>query len=170
MSVTFQVESVYTGRLHVWGYPWENSQGDSPDPIILHTFATDAEAREYVGSTNRDLLWTGYDWFVQHESLTAACPSVNMANSNAHDVLTALGLDTDEMCGGEDGGTFRARVLVAMAQYEGGDGLEPYTIREPGRATWHFGGRPEGYVAEKLASLLKVAESAESLGLEVVWS
>lgn len=169
MSVTFAVESVHTGRLIVKGYSWADDA--DVDETILATFTDDAEYQAYKGEiTNRDLLWTGYDWFVEQESITADCPSVNMANSNAHDVLTALGLDTADMCGGEAGATFRARVLVAMAQYEGGDGLEPYTIREPGRATWHFGGRPEGYIAEKLASLLKVAESAESLGLEVVWS
>lgn len=168
MSVTFFVESVHTGRLIVKGYSWADDC--DVNETILATFTDEAEYQAYKGDvTNRDLLWTGYDWHVEAESVTADCPSVNCSNRNAHDVLAALGLDTYEMCGSEPGATFRARVLVTMAEYNGGDGLNPFTERENGGATWHFAGRAEGYIGEKLAGLLLVAESAEALGLNVVW-
>ena len=167
MSVTVSVEAVYTGRMTVSGYSWAD---DTSEAVTLATFATEAEYRAYVGNQNRDLLWTGYDWFVRNESVTENAPSVNMSNYNARAVFSALELDTQELWGSESASTFRERVLLAMAGYDGNDGEAPYTFAVEGSATVHHMGRPDGYVAEKLAGLLAVAETAEKMGLNVVWS
>lgn len=166
MSVTFQVEPIHTGRIHVEGYDWA---GENSDPVILATFA-DYEAYEaYIASVGREFAWAGYDWSSYLEDITSDSHKVNMANDNARVVMTALGLDTDELWGNEDASTFRERVLIAMATYAGGDEQPACTEITEGGAIWHYGGRSADYVPEKLVGLLKVAEEAQTLGLQVCW-
>lgn len=172
MSVTVMVEPVYTGRYLIEGYKWDAAQGASMDPVLLATFPTYDAFWSYIGEgkEDRDLFWIEFDWYGRSESITADAPYANMSNYNAHAVLTALGLDTEEMAGRESATKFRERVLLTMAAYNGNDAVDTHTIRGEQGATIHHMGRPEGYVAEKLARLLEVAETAEGLGLDVVWS
>lgn len=160
MSVTFSADYVSTGRFFVV------AGGELADERF-GPYDTATEAREARQALPESLY--PYGVFIQAESLTASLPSVNMANSNAADVLLALDLDTDDLAGSEDAATFRARVLVALAT-ERIDAAEPaYSERMAGGAMLHSGGRAEGYVGERLAALLEVAEAAEGYGVRVVW-
>lgn len=102
-------------------------------------------------------------------------PQVNMANSNARSLLEVLGLckDGDEWedvcCGSLEAEDFLGRVLMAEAvapisperpTYQETNGRGPAII---------MGGREEGYVQNRLASLREVAEFAQAQGRTVIW-
>ena len=160
MSVTFAAESVTTGRCYIACHTDEGEVRFGP-------YESFAEAQEAAVALQADTSLHGR--FIEAESLTSGLPEVNMANSNARDLLLALDLPTDDLCGHEDAATFRARVLLALAT-DRLDAEEPaYTVKQEGGATFHFGGRRAGYVEERLIGLLAVAEAAEGYGVGVVW-
>ena len=96
------------------------------------------------------------------------CPSLNLSNSNAFEVGTALGLDM-----AEGYGQVRARALaLACERYLAGDHPDParetrYEAAE-GRATVVHCGRRSGYVAGRVRELLSLARRAGDLGV-ITW-
>lgn len=89
--------------------------------------------------------------------------------TDTREILQVLGLETIELVGEESGATFRERVLIAMATYEESGAIPARIEIGANGATIHHSGREEGYIAEKLAKLLEIAEVAESQNAEVRW-
>jgi len=94
---------------------------------------------------------------------------VNMSNTNARDILSALGLDYEDLCGDMRGRDFRKLCESALAKSQPGD--EPRAIvitRSPIGGTFIECGREDRYVTTRLQQLLEVAKSAGDIGV-VAW-
>lgn len=160
MSVTFSAEFKTTGRFTIKS--WNDAASD------FVPFAGPFASYDEAASNFRTACAAhGVDTLDAHISVEAAypnAPEVNMANSRAMDLLMAMDLDPEGLCGGEDAEVFHARVLVALAQDR--DDAEVPGFRD-GNA--YYGGRREGYVTERLEQLLEVAEFARAKGLRVTW-
>jgi len=94
----------------------------------------------------------------------------SVSNSNARLVLSPLGLAEGEdwWSGSIQGEDLRERTLVAMATASDGAIEATVTKLEDG-PTLIDCGVPAGYLAEKYALLMGLAEQAISLGSEVRW-
>jgi hypothetical protein len=93
--------------------------------------------------------------------------SVNMANANAAHVLSALGLDTMDLAGGEPAETFLGRVLMALAVAPADAGVPAHTV---GSERFIDCGRSVGYLQERLSQLHELALSAKEHGCEISWA
>lgn len=100
--------------------------------------------------------------------------SVNMANSNARDVLDVLGLGVgqpfSEWCSGDiEADDLIGRCLVALA-------LDDSPAKQGRRETGENGAtlieamRPAGYTLEKCRALLRLAEAAKAAERDIVWT
>lgn len=96
---------------------------------------------------------------------------VNVSNHNAVAILEALGIDVDphNLYGTIDADDLRGRCLVALALADD-SAIAPVTDRVPGQATYVDCGRREGYMSDRLAAILAVAEQAASLGVTVTYA
>ena len=94
-------------------------------------------------------------------------PVVQMSNTNAADVLAALGLDWYGSIGAAE---MRERVLLArgLNTYDEARAALAHTGAR-GAAVIHVG-REAGYVDEKLARLAEMAEFAAAKGVSISWS
>lgn len=95
-------------------------------------------------------------------------PSANMANSNARDVLSTLGIPDEDLCGGMDPSDFLGRVLTGLA-------LAPESAEIPthaalGATNLITCGREAGYVQDRLRDLHEVAQFAIAHNRDVVWA
>jgi hypothetical protein len=101
----------------------------------------------------------------------AHIPTVNVANSNARELLMVLGLpmDDDGMCGREHGEVFLARVLMALAEDRLDD--ERPTWEDTGQrgARVIHCGRRAGYVTDTLQRLAEVARGCYEANRYVTW-
>jgi len=165
MSVTFSVTPAFTERIEVIGYHFESGQKKT-----IAIFESDDQFRQHVITNGgRENIWAEYDWYSRLENLNENQPEVQMSNGNARVVLLALDLNMEDMYGAENATTFKARVLVALATDRLDDGMPGYKETGENGATIYWGGRDPGYVNDKLIQLLKVAEAAEKIGVDVQW-
>ena len=175
MSVTFAPAPVHTGRIHIKGWAFDSFDAE---PEVLATFTSFEAFTAHLAAlagpaepTHATAPWSAtHDWCVVAEDILDDAPSLNVSNTNAVDLLVALCLPVDSLCGSEDAGAFRDMVLRAIALHDGGDAIAPSTWRGEGGATIIDCGRREGYILEKLQALLKVADSAAEFGVPVQWS
>lgn len=159
MSVTFAPSFVPTGRTLI-----VTLDPETGEDVTLATFGSYADAQDAYRSvvdTNRP----EYGASIIAEDANPDAPEVNMCNSRAVDILLALDLDTEDLCGSEDGATFYARTLIALAQ-DRDDSAVP-SFRDGNMVV---GGRREGYVTERLTQLLDIADYARGKGLRVTWA
>lgn len=104
---------------------------------------------------------------------TDADPSVNVTNTNAATILDALGLSVEgeiELCGSAPAEEFLGRVLLALAVAPSDAGVPSFVETTPGRATVYHGGRPDGYLQQRLNQLHAVAEFASCHRVTVAWA
>jgi hypothetical protein len=99
---------------------------------------------------------------------------INVANSNACDLLEAMGLPREDYVGGElsiDRFINRCRNRLRAGIGKRSPDLETIIMKEPGKATFYDCGRREGYIEEKLLTLVKMAEEGKTLGATLIaWS
>ena len=95
---------------------------------------------------------------------------INISNANAHMVLNALGLvDGDEWWAGEvDGQDLKGRLLLASVTTDD-NGFETTVTEFEAGATLIDCGVEAGYMAEKFALLMGLADQAISLDSIVLW-
>ena len=158
MSVTFSPSFVPTGRTVI-----VTLDPETGEDVTLATFDSYADAQDAYRSVV-DTQRPEYGASIMAEDANPDAPSVNMANSRAVDILIALDLDTEDLCGAEDGATFYARTLIALAQDR--DEAAVPSFRDGNMVV---GGRREGYVTERLTQLLEIADYARAKDLRVVW-
>jgi hypothetical protein len=93
---------------------------------------------------------------------------VNMANSNAREVLSYLDLDADDLCGNIDADDLAGRCLIALAL---APDVEHVPVQERGAhgAQLIDLGRAKGYIPARLQSLLALCEFAKSQGRTIQW-
>ena len=96
-------------------------------------------------------FWTGDD----------SAAGLNLSNVNAADLLAWLGYERDEFAGALAGSDLAARCRRRL--WPEARNIDParetVTQASPGRATFIECGRPEGYLRDRAARLLKLAES-----------
>jgi hypothetical protein len=93
---------------------------------------------------------------------------VQMSNSNARDVLEALGLDRDDLCGSMNAADLLGRCLVGGALAPDVE-LVGYEQRGDNGAQIIDVGRAKGYVPAKLAAIEALCYEAQRLGRDVTW-
>jgi hypothetical protein len=93
---------------------------------------------------------------------------VNMANSNARELLTYLGLETDDLCGTADADDLTGRCLVAMALAPDVELIPTVQHGEQGARLIDLG-RAKGYVPAKLEALLELCRFAKEQGRSIQW-
>ena len=96
-----------------------------------------------------------------HEDL-----SVNMANSNAADVIKALGLEFD-YCGSIDVTDLLGRAGLRAA-LPADEPVPTSETHEAGSAHMIYCGRPEGYIADRAAGLVTLALRAREDGYTTI--
>lgn len=100
--------------------------------------------------------------------------SINTSNGNAAHVLEALGFGEDvragDLCGTVSAGDFLSRVLMALAVAPVDEGVPMHELAHEGSVRWIEGGRPAGYLQERLVQLHRLAEAAGKLDAEVTWA
>ena len=100
--------------------------------------------------------------------------AINLSNANAAHVLDALGFGDDvragDLCGTVDGEDFLGRVLMADAVSPEDEGVPSHEIARAGNAQWIEGGRPPGYLQDRLAQLRDLAQAATEGGYQVTWA
>ncbi len=90
--------------------------------------------------------------------------SVNVSNVNARFLLGMLAFDAADLCGSVSADEFLGRVLVADGLSVGDAGVP--AIQEGNMVEC---GRPEGYAEDSLAALRTLANSAKTLGVDIIW-
>jgi hypothetical protein len=173
MSVTFFVETIGTGSFNVdCGMEGPRvaaglASYDAAREIATVHAATCEECACYRPSISED-----QDVDLRHLE-------INMSNANSVVVLHELDLfhEGDELAGHEDGAAFLSRVLVALGTEREDAGVParegrslPGMPRVFGDAHVIDGGRPAGYVTERLVQLHALALEAARLGRTVYWS
>lgn len=96
---------------------------------------------------------------------------INVANSNAADLLEAMGLPREAYTGGElpiDQFINRARNYLRSHVGKPSEAIPPEVEKEPGKVEIIFFGRRPGYVNEKLLALVKMAEEGKSQGATLI--
>lgn len=95
---------------------------------------------------------------------------VNLANSNAAEVLGLLGYDGEELyIGSADGEDLLGRLLLLEALLDESPAKPYQERREVGRATLIDVGRRAGYVNERIAQLADLASWAAANDRKVIW-
>lgn len=174
MSITFSVaihDDDYIGHaIHCFEeeYSSEPNNGHGPD----REFATYQEAADAYAAAVSAGTASRQCCSLSPRYRLGDLPSVNMANSNALDMLEQLGLNADDepaWCGSVDPEDLRGRILLARAL--GADMGRP-VFRDVGShgAQLFDAGRPPGYFAEKFDLLDEVIAAAIHHGRTVVWS
>lgn len=150
--------------------------------FVDHPEAPSFDGLEYQDAVAASEAWyvaAGLDWATRHEQgiilqgrvdAVEGVPTLNMANSNAREVLMALDLDAEDLCGREDADTFVARVLVALAADRLDDARPAWSEQGSGGATMLWSPRPAGYITERLERLLAIGEACRAAGRAVCWS
>ena len=97
--------------------------------------------------------------------------SVNVANRNARELLTIIGLDSEDLWGSLDASDFLSRCMLAMVE-ERDDSVVSDMVycQHPSGPRFIDMGRPAGYLTEKLGLLADVATVALQAGRAVMWS
>ena len=161
MSVTFSPELVTTARCAVTLY---NPETGNDDVLAMFDSYAEAQANYETVSAAHDADGVVVSTWITPEAVYPEAPEVHMCNGRAVEVMMALDLDIEDLCGGEDAETFYARTLIALAQDR--DDAEVPGFRD---GNMYYGGRREGYITERLTELLEVAEFARAKGLTVTW-
>lgn len=91
---------------------------------------------------------------------------VNLANSNAREILGLLGLDSEELCGSLDSRELLDRCLVVRLVCQDNE-ISPKVSKGDRGATIVDMGRREGYLADKLGAIEDLA--SRNLGKTIVW-
>lgn len=97
----------------------------------------------------------------KHWAMVSGAPSVNVSSSNATLLLRVLGYDLEDAWLLLEASDLEARCrhelmrLMALPSLDQGTA---WTESQSGR--WNEGGRSEGYLAERIQSILEVAEFA----------
>ena len=135
----------------------------------------ETKVHEDTGKWVEGCLDTPYTTFTHRVDV----PSVNMSQTNAREVIAALGLFEDD---GDTGAVFRSesmsgsapaqdvlgRALMALALVD--DPGRPGTVEVgPRGATLIDAGRPVGYVTSRLERIVELAQWASQRGLAVCW-
>ena len=155
MSVTFHAYE--TPKLFV--ISCSCGAANAVTPYATYQDAVDART---VGVTPvcGDDFCAAYPVMVKAEELAA--PEVNMSNINAREVITMLGLSTEDLCGTLQASDLLGRILIAQAVAPRDAGI-PATQE----GNFVYGGREEGYTDDRLIELLSVAEYAAERNLVV---
>lgn len=152
-----------------------------------HTFSTYAEADAWLAEYRQapvvlegctDDLCPVYGPILTEVQGEGEVPCVNMANSNAVEVLDALGLierdstgsiiEREQMLSGQD---FLGRIMLAEALAPVSAHRPSMTVPSDGSgATMVHCARREGYLQDRLVALREVAEWAIKHGQQVTWS
>lgn len=128
-------------------------------------FDTSAEAYALLAAGSRPSCGDEYCFAYQPSvNAVSASPELNMANSNAREVLAVLGFADEDLCGSADGDDLLGRILMAQA-------INP---SDPGRPAVGEGnyidcGRSVGYIDTRLDELKAIAEFAREASAEVYW-
>lgn len=166
MSITFSPEHVGTGRFNIIRHD------DHGETVVFATFPSYAEAElNFLTACAAEGVDT-WEAFMVAESAIESAPSINMANDNAADVLRTLDLDTEFMCGSEDGLAFMERVMMAVQdEWKNAEARPTVDTGGPGtgQARMIDVGRSASYVGDKLNDLIDVAIFAKDHGLAVTW-
>ena len=93
---------------------------------------------------------------------------LNVSNANGMSILNALGIEPD-YCGSIDPSDLKGRCLEALVLADDSGFPSQTTIGANG-ATMVDCGRREGYLADRLQTLIEVADQAISLGTDVTWA
>jgi len=162
MSVTFHT-AIEAGDLLGWEVVCRYGEEDRRE---FHAGITYDEARDRAVG---DPMWPCCG--MEHHGVEARYvggPRLNVANSNAAELLDLLGYDARTLYGEADPDDLLGRVLVAAA-------LAPDVALPAVEETGANGarlidlGRPAGYIPAKLARLQLVCADAKARGRQVVW-
>jgi len=95
---------------------------------------------------------------------------INVSNGNAVDILTTLGIDTKDLYGEMRAIHFRNKCSIALKnlQRTGDPEIQSFTDVGDKGAKVIYSGRPEGYLASRIDSLLKLTEKAGDIGV-IFW-
>ena len=182
MSVTFSVTMQHdeaiawnltcevTGRLNDAPLTWERAS----EVTFAHKVTCPDEVCQQYGPDKDEVRLNG----------VRSDLDVNVSNSHAAYLLDALGLDTDDLCGALPAQDFLGRCLVAEAVAPADPGTPTYVATPQDAsglstlaaaftlagATVIVGGRPEGYLHDKMVRLIALAEYAQSVGSSVSWA
>lgn len=176
MSVTFTTteELIPTGwAVMCYGYGGAADWRGDPQPT-----REAAEAQHLIDHAALDPQDCDGDLIVR--TYGPGGPEVNMANTNAAEVLAALGLLTDtpapgepvteELVGSCDAVDFLGRILLAQAILPSDPGRPVTETQAPGGPRWIDCGRAPGYVQSRLADLTEVCDYALAHGVKVSWA
>lgn len=92
---------------------------------------------------------------------------VNLANSNARELLGLLDLDTEELCGSLNSRELHARCLVARAFCHDNE-ISPKVSKGDRGATIVDMGRSKSYLSDKLGAIEELA--SRNPGQTIVWA
>jgi len=171
MTVTFSIESLPTGAFFIacydegTGSDVEIARADSHEAILVERAAHMLVCEECAH----------YGCFTQSVRDVSDELDVNLANTNAAMILSALGLyeDSDEggLVGTVDADVFLGAIMLAMASDRDDTGVAPANLYEgqPGATMIDCGLRP-GYYAETFGNLHTLATEAVRLGRSVTFS
>lgn len=157
MSVTFYAYQKPIGwSVNTWcGNDIEDLQQDR-DTAILAAASHDIGCRECTEQQG--------SFVAQVEAIEP----VQMSNSNAYDVLEALGYASDELAGRAEAEDIIGRATLARALLEISPEIPSGTIRGDG-ATMIYLGREAGYVNRRIEQILSLAGQAREVGVPVTW-
>lgn len=95
---------------------------------------------------------------------------INVNNGNAVDILTTLGIETKELCGKMRALYFRKKCEIALKNLQQTGDPEIQSFMEVGDngAKIVYCGRPQGYLATRIDSLLKLSNKAGDIGV-IFW-
>lgn len=91
---------------------------------------------------------------------------VNLANSNAREILDLLGLGNEELCGSLNSRELLDRCLIARAFCQDNE-ISPKVSQGPRGATILDMGRREGYLSDTLGAIEELA--SRNPGQTIVW-
>lgn len=158
MSVSFHVAICDGDLIGFEVYDHENEKG--------HMFPTYEQAVKGWGELGAD----PQGWSLSPRYNIPDEYSVNMSNSNAADVIEALGYPRDEYCSGEaEPDDLIGRCLIAEA-IAPDPALPSYTQTGINGARLIDAGRAPGYIRSKCYQIRVLAEQAKVLGRTVVWN
>lgn len=167
MSVTFQIESLPTGKFTFDCYGKGYSERETFGPFDSYDEALLAVTAHKMQCTECDC----YGCYAN--AIMDVDDELNLSNTNAVMVLDILGIETDfehGIVGSMKAEDFLGHVMVAMAQ-ERDNAAVPATVdAQQGRATFVDCGLPEGYVAERLVILADMATEAMRIGRDITWA
>lgn len=97
---------------------------------------------------------------------------INVSNSNAYEILSALGIPPEDLFGSASGSEFRAlcsRALIRMKNTRAGqlmnEAIPSLVESSPDHATMVYGGREQNYLLNRVEDLLAAFKDSE----EVSW-